>query len=176
MQSERVPALAATGLFYRYGSYEALSGVDLTLEAGAIDVLLGTNGAGKSTLLRCLAGWYRPERGSVTLGKRPLQAAAARVGRPVLVPDTPCFYAELNAWEHLQFTSQLYGRRAWQGEAARLLAAFGLAGHEQAYASSFSRGMQYKLALAIALLAQPAVLLLDEPFGPLDSESAATPA
>jgi ABC-2 type transport system ATP-binding protein len=88
------------------------------------------------------------------------------------VPDTPSFYAELTAWEHLQFIAQLYGRTQWRPEAERLFEVFGLAAHKEAYASSFSRGMQYKLALCIALLAQPAVLLLDEPFGPLDPDSA----
>jgi ABC-2 type transport system ATP-binding protein len=164
-------ALSAEDVTYRYGSFVALSRVSLTLEAGEIDVLLGHNGAGKSTLLRCLAGWQRVESGRILLDGQPMRAAQPHQGRPVLVPDTPSFYAELTAWEHLQFIAQLYGRTNWQDAAQRLFTVFGLAAHRAAYPSSFSRGMQYKLALSIALLVQPSVLLLDEPFGPLDSDS-----
>ncbi len=135
-------------------------------------MLLGRNGAGKSTLLRCLAGWQRIDRGSISLGGRPLREVQPHAGRPVLVPDTPSFYAELTAWEHLQLLGQLRGLRGWKDAADRLLEVFGLTAHKGAYPSSFSRGMQYKLALSIALLMQPRVLLLDEPFGPLDADSA----
>ncbi len=167
MTDRSVPLLSALDLRYRYGAFEALRGVSLNLGAGELVALVGRNGAGKSTLLRCLAGWYQVEAGSVRSG--PAQNAAPC--RVVLVPDTPSFYAELTAWEHLQFISQLHGRVSWQAEAGQLLKALGLKGHERAYASSFSRGMQYKLALAVALLSRPEVLLLDEPFGPLDALS-----
>ena len=162
--------LSASGLGYRYGSFAALRDVSLELSPGEIVALVGRNGAGKSTLLRCLAGWYQIEEGEVSPGLLTGEDRAS-VARTVLVPDTPSFYGELTAWEHLQFISQLHGRTAWQPEAKRLLGALGLGGHEKAYASSFSRGMQYKLALAVALLSRPDVLLLDEPFGPLDALS-----
>lgn len=165
MFDSATPLLSAKDVRYRYGAFEALRGVSLTLERGELVALVGRNGAGKSTLLRCLAGWYQLEQGTVENG------APRSASRVVLVPDTPSFYAELTAWEHLQFISQLHGRTPWQDEAHRLLATLGLAGHEGAYASSFSRGMQYKLALAVALLSRPDVLLLDEPFGPLDALS-----
>ena len=171
MPDTPLPLLSASGLGYRYGSFIALRDVSLELGPGEIVALVGRNGAGKSTLLRCLAGWSELEAGTVTAGSARAQTHRRPAGI-VLVPDTPSFYAELTAWEHLQFISQLHGRTAWQDEARRLLTALGLAGHERAYASSFSRGMQYKLALAVALLSRPDVLLLDEPFGPLDAISA----
>jgi len=163
---DREPLLQATGLGYRYGAFRALRDVSLQLAPGELLALVGRNGAGKSTLLRCLAGWYQVEEGTVEQG-------GGQAGGPtvVLVPDTPAFYAELTAFEHLQFIAQLHGRRDWASEGRRLLEVMGLEGHERAYASSFSRGMQYKLGLAIALLSRPDVLLLDEPFGPLDALS-----
>ena len=163
------PLLRATDLGYRYGAFQALRGVNLSLHPGEIVALVGRNGAGKSTLLRCLAGWFRLEEGQVELLTD--ATAAGRDARVVLVPDTPSFYAELTAFEHLQFIAQLHGRRDWRDDARRLLEALNLTGHERAYASSFSRGMQYKLALAVALLSRPDALLLDEPFGPLDALS-----
>lgn len=171
MTAPFAPLLSAQELRYRYGAFEALRGVSFAIHPGEFVALVGRNGAGKSTLLRCVAGWYEIGAGSIAFGPESSDTGRYVPSRIVLVPDTPSFYAELTAWEHLQFISQLHGRAAWRPEAERLLGALGLQGHEGSYASSFSRGMQYKLALAVALLSRPEVLLLDEPFGPLDALS-----
>jgi ABC-2 type transport system ATP-binding protein len=90
----------------------------------------------------------------------------------VLLPDTPPFYDELTAWEHLQFVAQAHGWEGWEAEAEQLLERYGLWTNRDAFPFAFSRGMRYKLALCMALLIEPKLLLMDEPLGPLDPVSA----
>ena len=91
----------------------------------------------------------------------------------VLVPDTPPFYDELTAWEHLQFNAQAHRLRRLGGAAPKTCStATGLLNNKDAFPFSFSRGMRYKLALCMGLLVEPKILLLDEPLGPLDPVSA----
>ncbi len=174
MGAEQVdPVAEIDQLGYSYGSVPVLREISLTLYAGEITVLIGRNGAGKTTLLRCLAGWSRATTGEVRLDGMSLgqneRLARARV---VLVPDTPTFYDALTAWEHLQLVAQLHRLAAWQERAAQLLDVFALGAQRDAYPFTFSRGMRHKLALSMALLLSPPLLLLDEPFAPLDPQSA----
>jgi ABC-2 type transport system ATP-binding protein len=167
------PAAEIDHLSYSYGAVAVLQGISLNLFAGEITVLIGRNGAGKTTLLRCLAGWSRATVGDVRLGGVSI-GKNERLARTkvVLVPDTPTFYDELTAWEHLQIVAQLHRLAAWQGRAAQLLNVFALNTQQEAYPFTFSRGMRHKLALSMALLLSPPLLLLDEPFAPLDPQSA----
>lgn len=165
--------LRVSGVHFHYGSYHALDDVTFEVHGGEIAALVGRNGAGKSTLMRCIAGWTPLRDGDVLIdGVSLRQSERSYRQHLLLVPDVPVFYPELTAWENLQFIAQVRGQRGWQEEAERRLSVFGLLEHRTAYPSSFSRGMQYKLALSLALLAQPELLLLDEPFGPLDPLSA----
>lgn len=167
------PVLALRDLSLAYGKTQVLDGLNLELAAGEIAVLLGRNGAGKSTLLRCAAGWMVPTKGSVELLGQPLRAANRRLRREaVLVTDTPPFYDDLTGEEHVSFVlrANRYDDRLSEGD--RLLSVFGLTEAADAYPSTMSRGMRYKLALVLALALQPRLLLLDEPFGPIDAASA----
>jgi ABC-2 type transport system ATP-binding protein len=165
--------LSATGVCYEYGAQPALSDVSLQVRAREIVALVGRNGAGKSTLLRCLAGWARPLAGKIHVLGLPVVAAERAVRQHVaLVPDTPTFYDELTAWEHLQFFAQTHHLSGWEDRALKLLGRLGLWSSRQGYPFTFSRGMRYKLAICLALLIQPRLLLLDEPLGPLDPVSA----
>ncbi len=164
--------LVADGLMYNYGNHQVLDGVSLALEAGTAVALIGVNGAGKSTLLRCLAGWAMPQKGDVTIHELSLRKQEQAFRREVIfVPDTPDFYDSLTAWDHLQFVAQLHHVEDWEETAEDLLDDFHLLSQADAYPFSFSRGMRYKLALSMALLIKPPLLLLDEPFGPLDAVS-----
>jgi ABC-2 type transport system ATP-binding protein len=80
-------------------------------------------------------------------------------------------YSDLTAWEHLEIVAQANRIRHWRDEATSLLTRFGIHRNPRAFPSSFSRGMQYKLALVMALITKPEFLLLDEPYGPLDPDS-----
>ena len=171
--SQPEPVLEVTNVGYRYGQSWALSDVSFSLRSRSLAVLAGRNGAGKSTLLRCLAGWSRPTRGEVVISGVQMYTAERQArARVLLVPDTPPFYDELTEWEHVQFVAQANRLTDWRGPAESWLRQFGLWHARDAYPFSLSRGMKYKLALCLALMLQPRLLLLDEPLGPLDPVSA----
>lgn len=161
-------------LNYHYGKHHVLKDVTFTLESGVAYSLVGRNGAGKSTLLRCLAGWAKPDKESQVLINDTSLIDNEREARKQLlfVSDTPDFYDELTAWEHLQFVAQLHSIPDWEATADDLLDDFGLYEEANGLPFTFSRGMRYKLALCLALMVNPSVLLLDEPFGPLDANAA----
>ena len=100
--------LETANVSYAYGSLWAVRDVSLHVQTGELVALVGRNGAGKSTLLRCLAGWAPVTAGEVrVLGLPVARAERAVREHVVLVPDTPPFYDELSAWEHLQFVAQV---------------------------------------------------------------------
>ena len=166
-------ALETQDLVMQYGSYRALRDVSLVVPDGQYAIIIGENGAGKSTLLRCLAGWLRPSGGMVTVRGLSIEEHERTIRQWVkYVPDTPQFYPELTAWEHVEVVARANRQSGdWRARGLSLLEAFSLDAHRNALPASFSRGMQYKLAVALSLLANPEILLLDEPFGPLDPYS-----
>jgi len=167
------PLLQLTDVSYTYGSYQALNQVSFDVEAGELVVLAGRNGAGKTTLLRCIAGWNQVTHGQVDLLGTPIYQAERTLRRNlILVPDTPPFYNDLTASEHLRFIAQVNRLTNWRDTAQDLLKRFGLTSNQAALPAALSRGQRYKLALCMALLVDPQLLLLDEPFGPLDPFSA----
>jgi ABC-2 type transport system ATP-binding protein len=167
------PVIAVKEVGYRYGQNWALKDITFSLERGTLALLAGRNGAGKSTLLRCLAGWSQPVKGEVELlGVRMYSFERQARARVLLVPDTPPFYDELTEWEHVQFVAQANELTGWQAPAETWLRQFGLWAARDAYPFTLSRGMKYKLALCLALMLTPPLLLLDEPLGPLDPVSA----
>jgi len=165
--------LAMREVSFSYARAQVLHRVSLEVAAGEIAVLIGRNGAGKSTLLRCAAGWSAPREGQVEVLGQLLREADRQLRRElVLVTDTPPFYDDLTAREHVSFVLRANHLGEREAEAERLLGAFGLKEAAGGYPSTFSRGMRYKLALVIALAIRPSLLLLDEPFGPIDTVSA----
>lgn len=160
-------------LAYRYGKTEVFADVSFALQEGEIALLTGPNGAGKSTMLRCLAGWDALREGGVELvGKRFDGSDRAARRLVTFVPDVPSFYDDLTAGEHLRFVRQAMRLPASDDPSERLMERFGLDGQRDQLPSSYSRGMRQKLALVIALAAMPRLLLLDEPYGPLDPGAA----
>jgi ABC-2 type transport system ATP-binding protein len=153
------PLLSARRVARRYGSRVALAPLSIDLHPGEIVALIGPNGAGKSTLLSILAGALEPSAGSVVPAEPP----------PVVgwVPQRPAHYARLSARENLELFARLEGLEDAAAVAARTLELVELPG-ERMPASSLSVGNQQRLNLAIALLARPDVLLLDEPSAALD--------
>lgn len=170
---EEPAALAVVGLEFGYGRRgpAVWSGVSFSLAAGQVAFLVGANGSGKSTLLNCLAGQAAPRDGEVLLdGERFDGACAAQRRRIAFVPDVPALYDDLTADEHIRFVLQA-NRSGDDGFARAMLESFGLAPFSGQYPSSYSRGMRQKLACVLALAARPRVLLLDEPYGPLDPQA-----
>jgi ABC-2 type transport system ATP-binding protein len=156
----RTPLLAARGTGRRFGKTTALEPVELEIWDGDALALVGPNGAGKSTLLSLLAGALEPSSGHVERRK------GVRVG---WAPQRPAQYGRLSARENLELFARLEGEHDPKEAAARLLAEFDLPG-EPAPSANLSVGNRQRLNLALSLLGDPEVLLLDEPTAALDPE------
>ena len=157
-----------------FGRRKALSQVNFTCSAGEIVGLLGPNGAGKSTLLNILATLLSPSKGSITYGDRSAQQGGAAVRASIGMLGHDLFlYPELTARENLTFFGHLYGLPDVPRVVAHALEQAGLSARADDFVSGFSRGMRQRVALERALLHDPKLILLDEPFTGLDQASAA---
>lgn len=159
--------LSLQGVTLRYGKLTALDSVDLAIPPGAIYGFLGPNGAGKTTAIRCAMGLLTPQSGRVEIGghdlKRNRRQALASVGAVI---ETPALFPNLTGRENLDVTRRLIGARPAQIDKALELvdmrdAAKRRVGH-------YSLGMKQRMGLARALLAEPRLLILDEPTNGLD--------
>jgi ABC-type multidrug transport system ATPase subunit len=170
MHSADAPLVEARGLTRRYGAVRALNGVDLLLQRGEVLLVLGPNGAGKSTLLRSLAGLLRPTAGEVRIDGRLLSRDDPGARRPIgLLSHQSLLYDELTLLENLVLAGTLYDLPDRRERARAALAAQGLGHRADDRPRSLSRGMLQRAAIARALLHDPALLLLDEPFTGLDA-------
>jgi len=161
--------LSVHGLTESYGATFAVDGLSFELRRGEILGLVGPNGAGKTTTLRTVAGVLPIERGTVLIGGRDLVADELEAKRRMAwVPDQPQPFDALTVHEHLEFAAALYRVPNWRPAAADLLQRFELWDKRDALGGELSRGMCQKLALCMALLHEPDVLLLDEPLSGLD--------
>jgi len=162
----------------RFGRVAALGGIDFEIAPGEAVAILGANGAGKSTLLRILAGLSRPSDGIFEASREAGGAAAAPLAREVLraaigyVGHSTLVYGDLTARENLVFAARLQGYTLTEARLATLLERVGLQEVCDRRAGTFSRGMAQRLAIARAIVHEPSVLLLDEPFTGLDEVSA----
>jgi len=169
-----MPVLAVDDLRRSFGHVRALRGVSFTLGAADVLAVFGPNGAGKSTLLRILAGLLKPDAGQVRIGGRPLlRSDVAQRRRIGLISHASLLYDGLTAAENLEFYARLYALGDPRGAARRALADVGLGERADSPAVTMSRGMLQRLAIARALLHDPDIVLLDEPFTGLDQRSAA---
>jgi len=154
----------------RYGTERALASVSLELQAGAMTALLGHNGAGKTTLLGIVSTLVRATDGTVTYRAGSTELTGEDVRRQIgmLAHQSLC-YAELSAVENLQLTAGLYEVDGSPKAIGAMLDRVGLdAKARERAARTYSRGMLQRLALARALLTNPSLVLLDEPFTGLD--------
>jgi heme exporter protein A len=156
-----------------FGRRRALSHVSMTLGAGDIIGLLGPNGAGKSTLMAILATLASPTQGEVRYGGQAARALGAALRHRIgLLAHELHLYTELSARQNLAFFAELYGLDARNIVDAALESA-GLTDRADDPVNGFSRGMRQRLALERALIHQPKLVLLDEPFTGLDDRSVA---
>jgi heme exporter protein A len=172
MPQADTPVILAEGLERRFGALVALSGVDLSVSAGELVLVVGPNGAGKSTLLRILSGLATPTRGRVRVGNLDLHADPEARGAIGFLSHQTLVYDDLTARENLRFAAALHGLDGADQRVQQALDAVGLAHRADVRAGTFSRGMSQRLAIARATLHAPPVLLLDEPFTGLDSPAA----
>jgi heme exporter protein A len=164
--SDRV-AVRMLGVRRRYGTHDALRGVDLSITTGSAVAALGANGAGKTTLLRVLAGLLRPTDGEIEIFGIHLPADSALRARIGVVAHESFLYPDLTALENLRFYARLYGVDEPE-RPVRSLASVGLEASASRAVRTFSRGMVQRLAMARAMLHEPELLILDEPFSALD--------
>jgi NitT/TauT family transport system ATP-binding protein len=166
---EAATAVEATGLTKRYGDVLALDGVDLTVRRGERVALLGPSGCGKSTLLALVAGLEEPDGGALAVGGA--AAARGRLAQCALMPQRDLLLPWRSALDNacLALENQGLPRAEARRRAAPLFAELGLAEFERARPSELSGGMRQRVAFLRTLLAGKDVLLLDEPFGALDS-------
>ena len=156
-----------------FGRRRALSRVTFSAGAGEIIGLLGPNGAGKSTLLSVLGTLLRPSSGSVRYGAHTSDGADdALRGRIGFLGHDLCLYGDLSARENLEFFARLHGLSSVAARVSAALTRARLTDRADERVNGFSRGMRQRLGLERALLHDPRLVLLDEPFTGLDDDSA----
>jgi heme exporter protein A len=167
------PAIRLRDLCRDYGERAVLRDVSLELTAGQTLAVVGPNGAGKSTLLRILATLLRPTSGEVEVlgAELPRYAYKAR-GRIGYLGHQPLLYRELSIRENLVFNARLHGLERRRRRIEELLEASGLTRRGDELARNLSAGMLQRAAICRALLADPELLLLDEPASHLDAAGA----
>jgi heme exporter protein A len=167
------PTLEATGLTRHFGRRRAVRDVTFALDAGEALALFGPNGAGKTTLLRLLAGLLRPTAGHAVIGGTSARSSAESRGQVGLISHQTMLYPALTSLENVEFAARLHGVQSPRDAAHRALETIGIADRAESYVKTLSRGMQQRVSIARAIVHQPSVLLLDEPYTGLDAGGAA---
>ena len=157
-----------------YGVQRVLQNLDISLQSGELVCLLGPNGAGKSTLIRLLSGLLKPTAGEITIDGTFVDYSEAEVRRKIgLILHQTFLYEQLTGLENLQLYARLYGTRLTESDLKQLMVRVGLGKVRPVPVRSYSRGMKQRLTIARALLNNPQILLLDEPYTGLDQQGSA---
>jgi heme ABC exporter ATP-binding subunit CcmA len=157
-----------------FGERPVLHGLSFSLRAGEAAAIVGRNGVGKSTLIKIFCGLVRPSAGRLLLfGREPRTMAAGQFRRLGVLLHQSLLYPKLSARENMEFYSELLGLPDPAAHARRWLERVGLEGAADEPASALSRGMEQRLGIARAMLADPDLILLDEPFAAMDADGAA---
>jgi ABC-type multidrug transport system ATPase subunit len=171
VSAPEIPAariITVSNLVKQFGRFVALRGVNAEFEACKFHVILGDNGAGKTTLLRALAGLSHPTRGTVSiLGKSP-HDASREIG---YMAHPSLLYDEMSGLENLRYFARLYDI-AGDGRCQQVIRSVGLDPELSRPVGKYSQGMRQRMSLARAILHDPRILLLDEPFSNVDVHSA----
>jgi ABC-2 type transport system ATP-binding protein len=163
--------ISCRNLTRRYGDFTAVDHLDLEVATGAICAFLGPNGAGKSTTVKMLTGLLAPSEGEVRVCDLNVTADPIAVKRIIgVLPEDLGLFDDLTVEEHLLLTGDVYGLEKHETKArtAQLLHALSLEHGRHTFASACSHGMRKKTSFAMALLPNPRVLFLDEPFEAID--------
>ena len=156
------------GLERFFGPRRAVAGVDFTMASGECLALFGPNGAGKTTLLRILAGLLKPSRGHAAIAGVTLPAGVKARAMVGLISHASMLYEALTARENVEFAARLHAVRDPRGAAMAALRRMRILDRADTVVRSLSRGMQQRVSIARAVVHDPRVLLLDEPYSGLD--------
>lgn len=157
-----------------FGSLVAVNNLNLQIPKGTIFGFLGPNGAGKSTTVKMLTGLLRPTAGEALISGRSIQSSPLEVKQNIgVLPEDLALFDSLTIWEHLMMCGPIYGldRSETEKRADQLLRYLDLGNSRNVYVDQASSGMRKKCSLALALLHNPPVLFLDEPFEGIDPVS-----
>jgi len=169
LPASAAPAIEVRGFTKCYGAFTAVHDLSFSVRPGEIVGLVGANGAGKTTTLRAITGILRPTAGTLCVGGYDIERQPVAAKKQMAyIPDTVHAYDLLTVTEHLHFVALAYGLKGAQQRYAPLLAELDLADKKDQMATSLSRGMSQKLALACAFVREPKVVILDEPLTGLD--------
>jgi heme ABC exporter ATP-binding subunit CcmA len=169
IETAPVPVVAVSNLIKQFGRFAALRGVTAEFSAGKLYAILGDNGAGKTTLLRTLAGLNRPSSGHISiLGATKFHDICQQVG---YMAHLSLLYDEMSGMENLEYFARLYGITS-RARCAEVIRAVSLDPALTRPVGQYSQGMRQRMSLARALLNDPKILLLDEPFSNVDLHSA----
>jgi ABC-2 type transport system ATP-binding protein len=150
-----------------YGNVVAVNDVSMRLDAG-VTGLLGPNGAGKSTLINMMAGFLAPSAGTVTLDGRPLYRDPEIYREVGLVPEREEMYDAVSGWDFVLANARLHKLRDPEGAARRAIATVEMTEPQGRDIRTYSKGMKQRIKMATAIVHEPTVLLLDEPFNGMD--------
>ena len=152
----------------RFGRLQALDDVSLSVNPSQVVLLAGPNGAGKSTLINILLGLYLPDHGEIQVDHTPVTIDNQIKSRMGYLPENVAFSENLSGWAMLAFFARArgIGRKRMRAVLDRI----GLSPHARRSISGYSKGMRQRLALGIAILHEPEILILDEPTSGLDQE------
>ena len=166
-------AIVAEGIHKSFGVQTALRGISFKLVKGEFLTIFGPNGAGKTTLLKILAGLAKPTRGTARVAGFDVLAGDPEMRRKIgVIAHASCLYADLSAVENLVFYAKMYGLDAPEERSIRAIENVGLKARMHDRVRTYSRGMQQRVSIARAVLHDPSVLFLDEPFTGLDPQGA----
>ena len=166
------PAIQVDALTRTFGRRVAIRGLTFAVNDGECLALFGPNGAGKTTLLRILAGLLRPTSGAAHIGGIKLPGGAHARAVVGLISHQSMLYSALTARENVEFTARLYGIESPRRAAMRALQRMRLEERAESPVRSLSRGMQQRVSIARAIVHEPRVVLLDEPYTGLDETGA----
>ncbi len=157
-----------------YDGVEALRGINLTLNRGDFLAVFGPNGAGKTTLLRIIATLLSPSSGCITVSGYDMDNHPDEFRKTLgMISHQTLLYHDMTAAENLEFYAGLYGIRDRNKRIEDILKLMGLYNRRDSRVSKFSRGMQQRLTIARALINDPSLILLDEPYNGLDQHASA---
>jgi ABC-2 type transport system ATP-binding protein len=167
--------LEARELAKRYGAVMAVRDISFAIRPGEILGVLGPNGSGKSTIVKMVTGLLDPTHGQVWFQGRRIDHEMSAYKRNLgYVPEQPDLYGFLTGWEYLEMVATIRGidRLRFREKASAMLDGFTLLGSKDAPIHSYSKGMRQRIVLIAAMMHDPALLVLDEPFSGLDVTSA----